>query len=95
MRTITIAEGHDEIDVELVCGDPTHWQTNVYAPSPKDTQPLWGVFGQTHSVGHDSSIQSLHNYTIDWSEDRIIWSVDGHSVRTLTPRECFESRLDR
>lgn len=76
----------DEIDIELIGGDSNHWQTNVYSPSPKDKQPLWGVFGEKHSVG-SSSVAQLHNYTIDWNMDRIIWSVDGRSVRTLKPGE--------
>ena len=81
-------DSHDEIDIELVGGDPRHWQSNVYAPSSKDLQPLWGVFGQIEDVGGASSIASLHTYTIDWTPERIIWGVDGHEVRRLTPRKC-------
>ncbi|KAI5122494.1 hypothetical protein M0805_001402 [Coniferiporia weirii] len=84
---ILISDEHDEIDVELVGGDEHHWQTNVYAPSPKDTQPLWGVFGEIDDIGSSSSITGYHNYTIDWTEDRIIWSIDKHVVRTLTPAQ--------
>ena len=82
------ADEHDEIDVELLGGDPKHWQTNVYAPRPDDTQPLWGVFGEIENVGSGSTVSEFHNYTIDWSFDRIEWSVDGRAVRTLTPCQC-------
>ncbi|THH09733.1 hypothetical protein EW145_g1812 [Phellinidium pouzarii] len=84
---ILVSDQHDEIDVEVIGGDPKHWQTNVYAPSPKDTQPLWGVFGEIEDVPSPSMITAYHNYTIDWNEDRIIWSIDGHTVRTLTPAQ--------
>ncbi|KAI0915250.1 hypothetical protein AcW1_007081 [Taiwanofungus camphoratus] len=80
---ILIADQHDEIDVELLGGDPSHWQTNVYAPSPQDKQPLWGVFGEIEDYAHGGSVQGAHEYTVDWNDERIIWSVDGVQVRTL------------
>ena len=83
------AENADEIDVELVCGDPHHWQTNIFAPQKTDTEILYGVFGGTHGYSPSSgSVTGWHKYTIDWNADRIIWSVDGKTVRTLKPCEC-------
>ena len=81
------ADRHDEIDVELLGGDIKHWQTTVYAPSPKDTQPLWGIFGEVHNVIKPPSVVEFHNYTIDWNEKRIVWSVDGKTTRTLKASE--------
>ncbi|KAJ2972406.1 hypothetical protein NUW54_g12274 [Trametes sanguinea] len=81
---ILIADQHDEIDIELVGGDPKHWQTNVFAPSPRDDQPLYGVFGEIDDYPHgQKSVEATHSYTIDWNEDRVQWSVDGAVVRTL------------
>ncbi|KAF7790187.1 hypothetical protein EIP86_001139 [Pleurotus ostreatoroseus] len=80
---ILIANEHDEIDVELLGGDPDHWQTNIFAPNPKDTQPLWGVFGEIEDLHPDTSIVETHNYTIDWDSERIKWDVDGSVVRTI------------
>lgn len=77
------AEQSDEIDIELVGGDPKAWQTNVFAPAPQDQEPLWGVFGTVEDLLHPSTIDQFHKYTIDWNADRIIWSVDGTAVRTL------------
>lgn len=72
--------------MELVCGDPTHWQTNIFAPQKTDKETIFGVFGGVESFADKSDkLNSLHNYTIDWSEDRIIWSVDGKAKRTLKP----------
>ncbi|KAI0334623.1 concanavalin A-like lectin/glucanase [Cubamyces sp. BRFM 1775] len=81
---ILIADQHDEIDVELVGGDPQHWQTNVFAPAPHDDQPLYGVFGEIEDYPREpKSVDETHSYTIDWNAERVQWSVDGATVRTL------------
>ncbi|KAI0351873.1 concanavalin A-like lectin/glucanase [Trametes cingulata] len=81
---ILIADEHDEIDVELVGGDPQHWQTNVFAPAAQDKQPLYGVFGEIEDYAHaPKNVKETHSYTIDWNAERIQWSVDGSVVRTL------------
>ena len=75
---------HDEIDIELVGGDPNHWQTNVFAPAPHEKQPLYTTFGATHNYARSAkSVSALHSYTIDWSPEQIVWRVDGTEVRTL------------
>lgn len=79
-----IADEHDEIDIELLGGDLPHWQTNVFAPAPRDDQPLYGAFGGIEDYPHgQKSVRAIHSYTIDWNADRIQWSVDGSEVRTL------------
>jgi len=80
-------DSHDEIDVELLGGDPSHWQTNVFTMSPQDKEPLYGIFGGIERYPKKSTISKAHNYTIDWNTDRIIWSVDGDEVRTLKKDE--------
>ncbi|KAF7982610.1 hypothetical protein HWV62_27646 [Athelia sp. TMB] len=79
-----LADAGDEIDVELLGGDRRHWQTNMFAPNPADKAPLWGVFSSMEDVPRDGSVTDFHSYSIDWSPDRIIWSVDGETTRTLT-----------
>jgi hypothetical protein len=78
---------HDEIDIELLGGDPSHWQSNIFAPSPHDDEPLYGVFGFiddfSSEPGSESDISSFHRYSIDWRPDIISWSVDDRVVRTL------------
>lgn len=78
-----LADQHDEIDVEILGGDPSHWQSNVFTTSPADQEPLWGVFGEIEDYSKKASVTQLHRYTIDWNEDRIVWSVDGEEMRTL------------
>jgi beta-glucanase (GH16 family) len=75
----------DEIDIELVGGDKEHWQTNVFAPSTEDRKPHYGKLSSVQNVpGAFPTIEEFHSYSIDWSPERIIWSVDGQAVRTLS-----------
>ena len=68
----------------MLGGDPSHWQTNVFVPAPRDKQPLYGVFGSIEDIpGTKPSIQDFHQYAIDWDAKRIEWSIDGKMVRTL------------
>lgn len=53
-------------------------------------QPLWGVFGEIEDV-KGSDVSAFHNYTIDWSEERIQWSVDDMVVRTLKPCQSLSN----
>lgn len=119
VAAILIAPGGDEIDIELLGGDPHHWQvsvdyslrnrimiivktpsntcaaspllqTNIFAPQPSETQPLYDVFGGLESYGSSSknSVNDMHTYSIDWNAERIIWGVDGRQVRTIAKCEC-------
>ena len=85
---VSAAQERDEIDIELVGGRPGQWQTNTFAPAPGETKPLYSTFSSLEdypgSHGHRSSaIAETHAYIIDWSPERIVWSVDGSEVRTL------------
>ena len=80
---IGTAAQRDEIDVELVGGDPAHWQTNVFAPTAQDPRPLFGTFSSVEDVPGPEGIPAFHKYSIDWNDERIIWAVDGKDVRTL------------
>lgn len=82
------ADERDEIDIELLGGIPAQWQTNVFAPTPKDPDPHYGRFSSDEDVP-GRHISSFHTYSIDWDAVRIIWSVDGNPVRTLTKGACY------
>ena len=75
----------DEIDNELLGGDPKHWQTNVFAPTVQDPTPHYGKFNaiEMFPQGGSQTIATFHSYTIDWNSERIVWSVDGIVARTL------------
>lgn len=84
-RLFGLADQSDEIDVELLGSDSSRFQTNVFAPSRRDRGTLYDTLGQVHTIGHAGHITGWNNYTIDWTEDRIEWSVNNRVVRTLTP----------
>lgn len=78
----------DEIDIEILGGDPSHWQTNVFRPAPGEAEPLYGVFGGIEFYPKGTA-GSTHTYVVDWSPERIVWSVDGQIARTLTPDQTL------
>nr|VWO96434.1 Carboxylic ester hydrolase (EC [Ganoderma boninense] len=85
---ILLAQTDDEIDIELLGGRPTQWQTNIFAPAPFETTPLYNTFSSLQDYPRNpKSVQDMHSYTIDWSPERIVWSVDGSDVRTLRAEE--------
>ncbi|EPQ56687.1 concanavalin A-like lectin/glucanase [Gloeophyllum trabeum ATCC 11539] len=79
---ILIADEGDEMDVELLGSDSSHFQSNIFAPRPHDDGPLYGVFSSVDSIPRGST-EDVHTYSIDWNAERIIWSVDGEDIRTL------------
>jgi len=71
-----------EIDIELVGGDPTRMLVNVYFNPGDDGATL--AFGYRGSpcridLGFDAT-QDFHCYAIDWQPGYIAWSVDGRVV---------------
>jgi len=84
-------ETADEIDIEILGGDPKHWQTNVFRPAPGETEPLYGVFGGVHIYPGATTTANTHTYTVDWSPSGITWLVDGRPVRTLTPDQTLHN----
>ncbi|KAH8832764.1 glycoside hydrolase family 16 protein [Flagelloscypha sp. PMI_526] len=88
---ILIADQKDEIDIECLGGTPSRWDSNIFAPTPNELKPLYGVFNMKQRFPKDkeATTSEMHKYTIDWNKDRIIWSVDGDIVRTLNRRDTI------
>ena len=67
----------DEVDWELMGGNNTHVETNY--------------FGKGNTTSYDRAIyypvntpqETWHNYTVDWSNEKLDWYVDNNIVRTL------------
>lgn len=68
----------DEIDWEFMGGNGTHAETNY--------------FGKGNQTSFDRAIyypvssdlrENFHNYTLDWTAERLQWLIDGQVVRTL------------
>lgn len=86
---ILLSNATDEIDIEILGADVTHWQTNMFAP-PSGTnnstpaQPMYNVFSSVEGIGaNHTDITKTHSYFINWTSTQIDWGVDGQVVRTL------------
>lgn len=68
----------DEIDWEWLGGDDNQVQSNYFGQG-KTLSYNRGAF---HSApgNHDG----FKTYTIDWTADQVVWSIDGQSVRALS-----------
>ncbi|PVH18514.1 uncharacterized protein CXQ87_001445 [Candidozyma duobushaemuli] len=69
----------DEIDIELLGGDDTQVQSNYFSKGDTTTYDR----GEYHSTP-GSPHENYFNYTIVWTEDEIVWYVEGTPVRTLS-----------
>ncbi|KAJ3119796.1 hypothetical protein HK098_005129 [Nowakowskiella sp. JEL0407] len=74
---ITMADGKDEIDWEWT-GDKQMTAQSNYFTSKRN----YGK-GQNHNMT-SSTVTTAHVYGVDWNADRIIWTIDGAVVRTVT-----------
>lgn len=76
---VLLSDCLDEIDWEWLGGDDTQGQTNYFGKGIT-TNYNRGAF-ENNPGNHDG----FHTYSVDWTADAIIWSIDGTQVRTLTP----------
>ncbi|KAG9257009.1 concanavalin A-like lectin/glucanase domain-containing protein [Emericellopsis atlantica] len=67
----------DEIDIEWLGGSPDEMQSNYFGKGQTTTYNR----GQFHDVKNTQS--DWITYTIDWTNERIVWMVDGTVVRQL------------
>jgi len=77
----------DEIDWEFMGGNSTHAESNY--------------FGKGNTTSYDRAIYypvssdvraNFHNYTVDWTADRLNWLIDSTVVRTLHYADANEGR---
>lgn len=81
---ITLSDNLDEIDWEIKGGNHTSASNNYYG---------WGNLTQMNSEYPPLSPgpqDDFHNYTIDWTEERIQYIINGDVVRTVTAHEAGE-----
>lgn len=69
----------DEIDWEWLGGDNAQVQTNYFGKG--DTSSFSRGAYHENSGNHDD----FHTFSIDWTSSQIVWSIDGKTVRVLTP----------
>ncbi|KAJ9662358.1 hypothetical protein H2198_001492 [Neophaeococcomyces mojaviensis] len=74
---VVLSDTLDEIDWELIGGNNTHVQTNY--------------FGKGNTTSYDRAVwhpisnpqEEYHNYTLDWSKEKLDFYIDSQIVRTL------------
>ncbi|RDW95195.1 hypothetical protein BP5796_00958 [Coleophoma crateriformis] len=67
----------DEVDWEFMGGNNTSAETNYFGKGNTTS------YDRAIYYGVDNPTGSFHNYTVDWTSDRIEWLIDGTLVRTL------------
>lgn len=72
-----------EIDVmEIINANPTKAYGTGHGPSPGGSFSLGGTYTLPGGAMYD---QAYHLYAVDWSPNKIVWSLDGNVYYTLTP----------
>lgn len=81
------SEALDEIDWEFLGTNKTHVLTNYYGKG-NDT---YGNRGREFPMAKAPQ-DEWHNYTIDWTKERIQWWLDGKMLRELLPTEALNGK---
>ena len=75
-QRVTVANAHDEIDIEFLGKDTTHVQFNFFVDGKGGNEYMY-------DLGFDAS-KEFHTYGFRWAEDSITWFVDGKPVYKVT-----------
>jgi len=68
----------DEVDWEFMGGNSTHAQTNYFGKGNQTT------FDRAVYYPVDTDVrENFHNYTINWTKEKLDWYIDGVIVRSL------------
>ena len=73
----------DEIDWEWVGGDDTQAQSNYFGKGITTTGYNRGAYH-----GAAGSHDEFHTYSVDWTADQIVWSIDGTTVRAMSQAQA-------
>lgn len=74
---VLLSDCLDEIDWEWLGGDNTQVQSNYFGKGQTTSYDRGAFHGA--SSNHDS----FNTYSIDWTSEQIIWSINGNAVRVL------------
>lgn len=73
-----ISDDLDEIDLAIAGNETDTVHTNYFAKGNSTLDPA-----REHNIAANGTFELHHNYTIDWTKDRIHWWVDGKLGREL------------
>lgn len=90
---ILLADDGDEIDWEILAGKSNTITSNFFLSG----HLVYGVNSKTFDPpeGQPAASEEFYTYEIDWSPERIIWSINGNPVRTLTKDDVDLKRLPK
>ncbi|KAG2186042.1 hypothetical protein INT43_002480, partial [Umbelopsis isabellina] len=75
---VNMGDNGDEIDTEFVGGHPERFESNYFWGQ----QLIYTVNGGKHAITSPNGIADMHEYTINWTPERLEWYLDGTLVRT-------------
>ncbi|KAF8318508.1 hypothetical protein DL93DRAFT_401825 [Clavulina sp. PMI_390] len=84
---ITMSDVKDEIDWEWPGANTTTAQSNFFWLGKVNYPP---TNGQVDTVPNDA-YSNYNEYTINWQEDQLTWSIDGNVVRTVKKSDTLVS----
>ncbi|CAE7031990.1 hypothetical protein CFE70_004519 [Pyrenophora teres f. teres 0-1] len=87
---ILMSDVKDEIDYEWVGVDTGNVQSNFYSQGVT-------VYtnGKNLTVPDGNTVEDMHEYCIDWTEDTLTWSINGDKQRTLNRKDTWNSTSGR
>jgi beta-glucanase (GH16 family) len=78
---VLLSDDLDEIDWEIMGGNRTYGENNYYGKgNQSERNAKYYPFANPQT--------GFHNYTLDWTADKLEWHLDGQIIRTLTPDEA-------
>jgi beta-glucanase (GH16 family) len=80
------SEALDEIDWEFLGSNNTHTLTNYFGKGNTS------AYDRGKEYPMEAPQDDFHNYTIDWTKDRIQWWVDGRMLRELLPKDALNGK---
>ncbi|KAI9845201.1 MAG: hypothetical protein M1838_001841 [Thelocarpon superellum] len=81
---LMLSDDYDEIDWEFLGRDGSMVQTTYFGKGV----PVNASSSASDSLPVPTSQTGIHNYTLDWTADRIVWTVDGTAVVTRTTADA-------
>jgi Glycosyl hydrolases family 16 len=80
------SEALDEIDWEFLGTNTTHALTNYFGKGNTTS------FDRGKEYAMEAPQDKFHNYTIDWTKDRIQWWLDDKMLRELVPADALNGK---
>lgn len=85
---ILFSDVQDEIDYEAVGYNLTSIESNFYSLGITD-------YENSDAYNLSSTFKNYHTYEVDWQEEKIVWSIDGNKLRTLTKSDTWNDTTNR